>query len=105
MQHIPQQEPEDRAEVLPTTQAYKIGASWFFEDAAFAKSFLCTVNSTPRPWMLHGYIILPAKLLSRIRSGPSNHQQSTQCCWVPQWPFADINPFECSKDELINAPK
>lgn len=106
MQHIPQPpDPEDRSEVLPTTQAYKIGESWFFEDAAFAKSFLCTINSTPRPWMLHGYIILPAKLISRIRSGPSNHQQSTQCCWVPQWPFADINPFECSKDELINAPK
>ena len=106
MQHIPQPEPpEDRSEVLPCTQAYKIGESWFFQDAAFAKSFLCTVNATPRPWMLNGYLILPAKLISRIRSGPSNHQQSTQCLWVPAFPFADMNPFEMSKDELENAPK
>ena len=106
MQHIPQPEPpEDRSEVLPCTQAYKVGNNWYFEDAAFAKSFLCTITSTPRPWMLDGYIILPARLLSRIRSGPSNHNQSTQCLWIPEWPWSDINPFTLSKDELINAPK
>lgn len=96
MSTIPQKnpEPEDRSEVLPNVQAIPIGEAWFFKDAAFAKSFLCTITQTPRPWMLGGYIILPAKLLSRIRSGPSNHQQATSCLWIPQFPFADCNPFE-----------
>lgn len=96
MNTIPQKnpEPEDRSEVLPTVQAIPIGEAWFFKDAAFAKSFLCTVTQTPRPWMLDGYIILPAKQLSRIRSGPSNHQQATSCLWIPNFPYADCNPFE-----------
>ena len=87
-------EPEDRSEVLPNVQAIPIGEAWFFQDAAFAKSFLCTITQTPRPWMLGGYIIIPAKQLSRIRSGPSNHQQATSCLWIPNFPYADCNPFE-----------
>ena len=102
LSNIPEPEPpEDRSEVIPITQAYPFGENWYFQDAAFAKSFLCTITATPRPWMLEGYLILPAKLISRIRSGPSNHQQSTQCLYVKEWPFADYNPFEMTKEQLM----
>lgn len=86
---------EDRSEFIPNKIAVpKDEGIFFFPDSAFAKSFLCSIQNVKHPKNLSGFIIIPAKYVTRLRSGPSNHKELTKCLYVPTTIGWTIPEFE-----------
>lgn len=73
---------EDPQDVMPERFFQKLDPFIYFNDTAFAGTYLRSdQNCSNRD--LSGYVLLPARYISRIRSRFSNHSKPTDCAWLP----------------------
>lgn len=81
----PTQQFDDRTQFIPTPMFVPLeDGTIYFKDSAFAKSFLCSTQGVTHPKLLTGCIIIPAKFVSRLRSGPATHGSQTWCYYAPE---------------------
>lgn len=81
----PTEQFDDRTQFIPTPMFVpQEDGTIYFKDSAFAKSFLCSTQGVTHPKFLTGCIIIPAKFVSRLRSGPATHGSQTWCYFAPE---------------------
>lgn len=70
--------PEDRSDILPNVIFKHVSDGCiFFPDLAFARSTISSLQSVSKSKDLKGYFLIPARFISRIRSGPGCHNKQT----------------------------
>ena len=75
-------EPTDPADVMPEGPIYaRSQDKIFFHDSAFARSILCSEQGVSTK-ELEGFIIMPAKYVTRIRSRAGNHGTPTPIVYL-----------------------
>ena len=85
-------EPQDPVDTMPENVFYEHEGCYFFNDSAFLGVTMRGLQNCKNP-DLTGWIILPAKYNSRIRSRYSNHGVPTKAVWVPQENFTGLAHF------------
>ena len=72
----------DPADALPDQPYSRHGNSIFFNDSSFARSVLTSEQSCKNK-ELTGWLIIPARQVTTIRSRASNHQKNNPILWIP----------------------
>ena len=75
--------PQDPTDIMPTYTHKKLGDYIYFPDCSFAGPHLRSEQEC-KTKELGGYLILPAKYCTRIRSRQANHNVPTPVLYVPQ---------------------
>lgn len=91
LENLMQDEDKEREDTLPKTIFKDVGCGCiYFTDTAFFGSTIRSFQNCTQDQM-QGWIIMPAKYCSRIRSRYSNHLKFTPSLFVP--PGTDLDNF------------